>query len=86
MAGLQKILCKLYSRDSLYYEYALGSQYSKILNISRMLIYQSLTWYIDKILNTPRVLNIPDFSIYEHAEDPSVRHGSKYSSVRMNNS
>ena len=33
MAGEQKILCKLYSRDSRYSEYASGSQYTKILHV-----------------------------------------------------
>ena len=38
MAVLQKILCKLYSRDSRYSEYASGSQYTKILHVSEILI------------------------------------------------
>ena len=38
MAGLQKILRKLYYRDSRYYEYVKGFQYTKILNASGIFI------------------------------------------------
>ena len=38
MTGLQRVLCKLYARDSRYSEYASGSQYAKILNVSGILI------------------------------------------------
>ena len=34
-----RFLCKLYSRDSRYSEYASGSQYTKMLNISGILIW-----------------------------------------------
>ena len=51
-----RFLCKLYSRDSRYSEYASGSQYTKMLNISGILIWQSFTGYIDRVSNIPRVL------------------------------
>ena len=38
MAGLQRVLRKLYSRDSRFSEYASGSQYTKNLNVSGILI------------------------------------------------
>ena len=37
-----RFLCKLYFRDSRYSEYAPGSQYTKILNVSGILICQSI--------------------------------------------
>ena len=39
MVESQKILCKLYSRDSRYSEFASGSQYTKILHVSEILMY-----------------------------------------------
>ena len=38
MEELQKILCKLYSRDSRYSGYVSGSQYTKILHVLGILI------------------------------------------------
>ena len=64
MAGLQRVLCKMYSRDSRYSEYAADSQYNKIFSVSGIgiLICQSFTGYIDR-LNIPQVMNVPEFSI-----------------------
>ena len=45
MTELQKILCKLYFRDLRYSEYASGSQYTKMLHVSRtlnMLVLQGI--------------------------------------------
>ena len=57
------VLCKLCSRDSRYSEYVSGSQCTKILNVSGILIYLIFTGYIDWVFNISRVLNIPEFWI-----------------------
>ena len=52
MARLQRILCKLYSRDSWYSGYALGPQYTKNLYVSGTLICQSFTEFQPTILSS----------------------------------
>ena len=69
MPGLQRVLCKstvrvLCSRDSLYSEYTSGFQYNKILKVSRVLVCNSFTGYIDRIFDVLRLLNMPEFSTY----------------------
>ena len=62
MVRLQKIQRKLYFRDSRYSEYASGSQYTKILNVSGILYVRvSQGIFIEKVVNTRQVLNIPEF-------------------------
>ena len=46
------------SRDSGYSEYAVGSQYTKILNVSGISIYQSFIEYTDRVPNIPQVLDM----------------------------
>ena len=47
---------KLHSRDTWYSEYASGSQYTKLLNGSGILISYSFSGFIDRVLNMPWVL------------------------------
>ena len=62
MPGLQRVLCKLCSRD--YSEYTSGFQYNKILKVSRVLVCNSFTGYIERVFDVPRLLNMPEFSVY----------------------
>ena len=73
MAGLQRCLRKLYSRDLRYSQCDSGSQYTKILNVSGFLTYYSFTMYFDMVLNMPQVLNMPKFWVYQGPEYVKVR-------------
>ena len=76
--GLQRVLCKLYSRDSLYSEYASISQYTKVFNISGVLICYGFKRYIDRVINIS-VLNIPEFWTYQGCQYViKVRQGFEY--------
>ena len=41
-----------------YFDYALGSQHTKILHILEILISWSFTGYVERLLNIPRVPNM----------------------------
>ena len=49
MAGLQRVLCVLNSRDSWYSEYTSGCQCTKSFIASLILICQSFTGYIGRV-------------------------------------
>ena len=44
-------------QNSQYFEYATGSQYTKISNVLGILLCQSFTGYIDKVPNVPWILS-----------------------------
>ena len=64
-------------------EYALGQQYTKILNMARFSICEHYTafWICQ---NMPWVLNMPEFWIWQGSVYARVTQGSKYAIIPLN--
>ena len=82
MPGLQRVLFKLYSRDSMYSESGSCSQYSML----RVLVCYSFTGYIDRVANMSRTLNTQEFLTYQSSEYARIKQSFEYVGMSLNNS